>query len=93
MCSRIHCHPCSDQISISLHLLNFAVVILGILLTSVGNSGPELRRSEEAVKIDGKTEGNFGQQYLDIIYLTRYKMTLEPNKLDLNELVGGQNET
>jgi hypothetical protein len=61
-------------------------------LTSVGNSGPKFRLSEEPVKKDGKTEGYIGQQYLDKIFLIKYKITLEPNKLDLNELVGGQNE-
>jgi len=62
-------------------------------LTFVGNSGPELRRSEEPAKIDAKTERYVGQQYLDIISLIRYKIMLETNKLVLNELVGGQNET
>jgi hypothetical protein len=55
----------------NIHILNFAVIILGILLTSVGNSGPKLRRSEEPVKRNSKTERNVGQQYHDIFYLIR----------------------
>jgi hypothetical protein len=47
----------------------------------------------EAVKKDGKIEENVGKQYPDIIYMIRYKVTLDPIKLDLNELVEGQNET